>query len=98
MPIRLSLSTRVLLVSAVLLIVTGCGSSRPVYEYEYDSVYLKDLPVKDDRVAKPPITITLRLEQKANSLFIRSKIVAPGLLSHGRVQGRLLPSNSSLSQ
>jgi hypothetical protein len=72
---RLSLPIRVLLVSAVLLVLTGCDSSRPVYEYEYDSVYLKDLAAKDGGVAKAPITITLRLEQKANSLFVRSKIV-----------------------
>ena len=43
---RLSLPIRVLLVSAVLLVLTGCDSSRPVYEYEYDSVYLKDLAAK----------------------------------------------------
>jgi|ERR1700690_2108820 len=63
-----------LLASAVLLIA-GCDSSRPIYEYEFDSVYSKDIPEKDGNVAKAPITFTLRFEQKANSLFVRSKIV-----------------------
>lgn len=71
---RLSLSTRVLLVSAALLIVTGCDSSRPIYEYEFDSVYSKDTTGKDGGL-KAPITFTLRYEQKANKLFVRIKLV-----------------------
>jgi hypothetical protein len=81
---KISISTRGLLVSAVLLIVTGCDNSRPIYEYEYDSVYSKDVPVKDSNIAKAPITFTLRFEKKADSLFIRSKMVdAEGRIEFG---------------
>lgn len=78
------LGLRTVMLAGALALLAGCGSSRPLYEYEYDSVYSKDLPAKDGGVAKAPITFTLRFEQKANSLFIRSKAVdATGTIEFG---------------
>ena len=69
------LSTRAMLVSVTVLFATGCDSSRPLYEYEYETTYTKDLPTGAGGLAKAPIVFTLHLENKENTLLIRSKTV-----------------------
>jgi hypothetical protein len=69
------MSLRTAMFSSMLALLAGCGESRQLYEYEYDSVYTKDIPVRDGITAKAPIAITLRLEKKGNSLSIRTKLV-----------------------
>jgi hypothetical protein len=68
----MALALRNAMLAGAIALLTGCGNSRPFYEYEYDSVYTKDLGNND---FKPPITLTVRLEHKDNSLFIRSKAI-----------------------
>jgi hypothetical protein len=69
----MTIAPRTVMLAGTIGLLTGCGNSRPLYEYEYDTIYTKGIPGNNDFTGNGPITLTIRLEHKGNSLIIRSK-------------------------